>query len=213
MPAHAKRREQAGEAREMNSPLTKEVLTTGEVARLCHVTIRTVIKWFEKGHLKGYKIPGSRDRRFARADVLHFMKENGIPLVERDADPTAKRRILIVDDEEAVVALLEEYLRQLGIFDWQVARNGYEAGLKTRAFRPHLLLTDYNLGDLTGADVAQSVRGDPDLADIKIVVFSGFVSDSEALQLKARGVDEFLRKPFTFEQVRDTILRLLKVGV
>src|SRR5262249_43690399 len=143
MRAQVDGRTRKGEAREMNSPLTKEVLTTGEVARLCHVTIRTVIKWFEKGHLKGYKIPGSRDRRFARPDVLQFMKENGIPLVERDADPTAKRRILIVDDEEAVVALLEEYLRQIGIFDWQVARNGYEAGLKTRAFRPHLLLTDY----------------------------------------------------------------------
>jgi excisionase family DNA binding protein len=202
-----------GEAREMNSPLSKEVLTTGEVARLCHVTIRTVIKWFEKGHLKGYKIPGSRDRRFARGDVLLFMKEHGIPLAERDGDPTTRRRILIVDDEESVITILEEYLRQIGMFDWQIARNGYEAGLKTRSFHPHLLMTDYNLGDITGAQVAESVRGDPELAEIKIVVFSGFVSEAEALQLKARGVDEFLRKPFSFEQVRDTVFRLLKVGV
>jgi len=197
----------------MTSPLSKEVLTTGEVARLCHVTIRTVIKWFEKGHLKGYKIPGSRDRRFARGDVLLFMREHGIPLAERDGDPTTRRRILIVDDEESVVTILEEYLRQIGMFDWQVARNGYEAGLKTRSFHPHLLMTDYNLGDITGVQVAESVRGDPELAEIKIVVFSGFVSESEALQLKARGVDEFLRKPFSFEQVRDTVFRLLKVGV
>jgi excisionase family DNA binding protein len=197
----------------MTSPLSKEVLTTGEVARLCHVTIRTVIKWFEKGHLKGYKIPGSRDRRFARGDVLLFMKEHGIPLAERDGDPTTRRRILIVDDEESVVTILEEYLRQIGMFDWQVARNGYEAGLKTRSFHPHLLMTDYNLGDITGAQVAESVRADPELAEIKIVVFSGFVSEAEALQLKARGVDEFLRKPFSFEQVRDTVFRLLKVGV
>jgi len=197
----------------MTSPLHKEVLTTGEVARLCHVTIRTVIKWFEKGHLKGYKIPGSRDRRFARADVLSFMKDHGIPLADRDGDPTSRRRVLIVDDEESVVAILEEYLRQIGLFDWQVARNGYEAGLKTRSFRPHLLMTDYNLGDITGAQVAESVRGDPDLADMRIVVFSGFVTESEALQLKARGVDEFLRKPFSFEQVRDTMFRLLNVGV
>jgi CheY-like chemotaxis protein len=74
-------------------------------------------------------------------------------------------------------------------------------------------MTDYNLGDITGAEVAASVRSEPELAEIKIVVFSGFVSESEALQLKARGVDEFLRKPFSFEQVRDTVFRLLKVGV
>ena len=195
----------------MTSPLHKEVLTTGEVARLCHVTIRTAIKWFEKGHLKGYKIPGSRDRRFARADVLQFMKEHGIPLAERDSEPSSRRRILIVDDEEAVVALLEEYLRQLGIFDWQVARNGYEAGLKTRAFRPHLLLTDYNLGDITGLQVAQSVRSDPALDGMRIVVVSGVLTDSEVGDLRHKGIDDFLRKPFTFEQVRDTIFRQLKV--
>jgi ActR/RegA family two-component response regulator len=47
---------------------------------------------------------------------------------------------------------------------------------------------------------------------MKIVVFSGFVSESEALQLKARGVDEFLRKPFSYEDVRDAIFKLLKIG-
>ncbi len=192
--------------------MTKEVLTTGEVAKLCHVTIRTVIKWFEKGHLKGYKIPGSRDRRFARGDVLQFMKEHGIPLTDRDLEPDAKKRILVVDDEEAVVAVLEEYLRQIGLFEWQTASNGYEAGLKTQSFRPHLLLTDYNLGDITGVQVAQSVRADPKLDGLRIVVVSGVLSDSQVADLAHKGVDGFLRKPFTFEQVRDTIFRQLKVG-
>ena len=191
--------------------MNKEVLTTGEVAKLCHVTIRTVIKWFEKGHLKGYKIPGSRDRRFAREDVLRFMKEHGIPLTDRDLEPSSRKRILIVDDEEAVLAILEEYLRQMGLFEWQTARNGYEAGLKTKSFQPHLLLTDYNLGDITGVQVAESVRNDPDLADVRIVVVSGVLSDSELADLRHRGIDDFLRKPFTFEQVRDTIFRQLKV--
>ena len=41
----------------------KDVLTTGEVAKLCNVAPRTVSKWFDSGSLKGYRIPGSRDRR------------------------------------------------------------------------------------------------------------------------------------------------------
>jgi excisionase family DNA binding protein len=191
--------------------VSKEVLTTGEVAKLCHVTIRTVIKWFEKGHLKGYKIPGSRDRRFARADVLLFMKEHGIPLTDRDLEPSTRKRILVVDDEEAVLAILEEYLNQIGMFEWQTARNGYEAGLKTHSFRPHLLLTDYNLGDITGVQVAESVRANPDLNDMRIVVVSGVLGDTEVAELRHKGIDDFLRKPFTFEQVRDTIFRQLKV--
>ncbi|MBM4013537.1 MAG: response regulator [Planctomycetes bacterium] len=191
--------------------MAKDVLTTGDVAKLCHVTIRTVIKWFEKGHLKGYKIPGSRDRRFARADVIEFMKGHGIPLTERDADSTAKKRVLIVDDEPAVVEVLVEYLRQLGLFEWQTARNGYEAGLRTQSFRPHLLLTDYNLGDITGADVAHSVRATPELRDTRIVVVSGYLTEADVPMLREKGVDAFLRKPFTFEQLRDTILTQLKV--
>ena len=191
--------------------MSKEVLTTGEVAKLCHVTIRTVIKWFEKGHLKGYKIPGSRDRRFARGDVLTFMKEHGIPLTDRDIEPTSRKRILIVDDEEAVLAILEEYLRQIGLFEWQTARNGYEAGLKTHSFRPHLLLTDYNLGDITGMQVAESVRASPDLNDMRIVVVSGVLNETEIADLRHKGIDDFLRKPFTFEQVRDVIFQQLRV--
>ncbi len=191
--------------------MAKDVLTTGDVAKLCHVTIRTVIKWFEKGHLKGYKIPGSRDRRFARSDVIEFMKGHGIPLTERDADTTAKKRVLIVDDEEAVVEVLVEYLKQIGLFDWQTARNGYEAGLRTQSFRPHLLLTDYNLGDITGVDVAQTVRATPELKETRIVVVSGYLTEADAPMLREKGVDAFLRKPFTFEQLRDTIFRQLKV--
>jgi excisionase family DNA binding protein len=192
------------------STMKKDVLTTGEVAKLCHVTIRTVIKWFETGRLKGYKIPGSRDRRFARGDVIRFMHEHGIPLTEPDADPGARKRILVVDDEEAVLTILEGYLAGIGLLEWQTARNGYEAGLKTRAFRPHLLITDYNLGDITGVQVAQSIRADDALAGMRIVVVSGFLSEAEAAGLAAHGIDDFLRKPFTFEQVRDVVFRQLR---
>lgn len=191
--------------------MTKDVLTTGEVAKLCHVTIRTVIKWFEKGHLKGYKIPGSRDRRFARGDVIAFMKGHGIPLTDRDADQEAKKRILIVDDEPAVLEVISAFLDQLGMFECKTAKNGYDAGLRTQSFRPHLLLTDYHLGDITGLQVAQSVRGTPELAETRIVVISGYLTEADLPKLREHGVDAFLRKPFTFEQLRDTVFRQLKV--
>lgn len=184
--------------------MNKEVLTTGDVARLCHVTIRTVIKWFEAGLLPGFKIPASRDRRFSRTDVLAFMQKHAIPLIESDGG--GRRRVLIVDDEPAIVLLIETFLRQLALFDFQSASNGYEAGLKTRSFRPHLLLTDYNLGDTTGVELAKSARADPELGRMKIVVVSGFLGEAEAADLPRHGIDGFLRKPFTFEQLRDMLL-------
>ena len=57
----------------------RKVLTTGEVAEVCNVASRTVSKWFDKKLLRGYRIPGSRDRRIPIAELVRFMKEYEIP--------------------------------------------------------------------------------------------------------------------------------------
>ena len=54
------------------------VFTTGEVAELCQVAARTVGKWFDAGKLKGYRIPGSCERRIPRDELLQFLKDYGI---------------------------------------------------------------------------------------------------------------------------------------
>ena len=57
----------------------KNVLTTGEVARICNVAPRTVSKWFDNGQLKGYRIPGSKDRRIPVSELIRFMKVHNMP--------------------------------------------------------------------------------------------------------------------------------------
>ena len=58
----------------------KDVLTTGEVAKICNVAPRTVSKWFDSGALRGYRIPGSKDRRIPINQLIRFMKQHGMPL-------------------------------------------------------------------------------------------------------------------------------------
>lgn len=60
--------------------LTKDIFTTGEVAKICNVSLRTVIKWFDSGLIQGYVIPGTKDRRIPRNSLIGFMKENNIPI-------------------------------------------------------------------------------------------------------------------------------------
>jgi len=191
---------------------SKDVFTTGQVARLCRVTIRTVIKWFEHGHLEGYKIPGSRDRRFARDKVIEFMRAHGIPLDGVEAQLSTRRRVLIVDDEEAVLTLIESYLGNLGLFDLDTARNGYEAGVKTHSFRPHLLLIDYHLGDTTGTDVARTLRNNPVLKETRVIVMSQYLHGSDVRDILSQGVDDFVKKPIQLEEVRDKIFHQLHIA-
>ena len=60
----------------------RTIFTTGQVAKICKVAPRTVSKWFDSGRLRGYRIPGSQDRRIPREHLIRFLKEHGMPLGE-----------------------------------------------------------------------------------------------------------------------------------
>lgn len=59
----------------------KKSFTSGEVADLCGgVSYRTAQKWIDAGLMRGYRLPGSKDRRVPREELVRFMRENGMPL-------------------------------------------------------------------------------------------------------------------------------------
>lgn len=208
----------------------KDVLTTGDVARICRVTIRTVIKWFETGRLEGYRLPGSRDRRFTRAAVERFVRDNGLPTDLLDPPPTtpvdtpdsaptpapaeptpesATRLVLVVDDDEPVRRMVRRYLETLPDLSVETAASGWEAGLKTAAKRPALLLLDYRLGDTTGDEVVRTIRGMADLPQPRIVLMSAHLQDDDVQRVLALGADAFVPKPFDLALLRGTIDTLL----
>src|SRR5205085_12407710 len=96
-----------GENAMSSTSKVKDVLTTGEVAKICSVAPRTVSKWFDSGALHGYRIPGSKDRRIPRNQLLRSMKQHGMPL---NGLMTGATRVLIVDNEQDVVEVLEKIL-------------------------------------------------------------------------------------------------------
>ena len=67
---------------EKGDDMTKTIFTTNQVALICKVAPRTVNKWFDSGRLRGYRIPGSLDRRVPREFLIRFLREHGMPLGE-----------------------------------------------------------------------------------------------------------------------------------
>jgi len=181
----------------------KEVLTTGEVARICRVAPRTVTKWFDSGQLHGYRIPGSKDRRIPLNQLVRFMRQNNMPL--EAVAHFSKTRVLIVDDEGEIVEMLRDLLAQQTAYDVHVARNGFEAGVGAEKIKPHVILLDINLGDINGREVCRIVRSNPDLQFTKIVAMSGQISDPDGAALLHQGFDGFLKKPFTMQGVIQAI--------
>ena len=186
----------------------KEVLTTGEVAKICNVAPRTVSKWFDSGQLQGYRIPGSKDRRIPMPQLIRFMKEHNIPM---DGLTTGQTRVLVVDDDPEVVNVLRKLLGEQTNYKVETAVDGFEAGMQCQRFKPHVLLLDIHLGDGDGRRVADLVRTSDDLQITRIIAMSGKLTDGQAGQLRSQGFDAFLKKPFQVRQVVESIEKLTSI--
>src|SRR5688572_7272239 len=124
------------------SSKVKDVLTTGEVAKICNVAPRTVSKWFASGALHGYRSPGSKDRRIPLNQLIRFMKQHNMPL---NGLMTGCTRVLIVDDEQDIVEVPEKILEDEAKYEVEVAKGGFECGVIAEKFRPHVILLDMHL--------------------------------------------------------------------
>src|SRR5882762_2097083 len=186
----------------------KTVFTTGEAAEICKVSQQTIIRCFDSGRLKGFRVPGSRFRRIPRDALLAFMKENSIPA---DALNSGKRRVLVVDDDPEIVELFVDVLERDGRFEVKTATSGYDAGMLTQEFNPDLLILDYMLPDINGNVVCQTIRQNPAFEHVKIIIVSGVVNQEEINDLLKAGADEFVKKPFNIEKLIERVGELLEV--
>jgi len=180
----------------------KDVLTTGEVAKICNVASRTVSKWFDSGQLRGYRIPGSKDRRIPVSSLVRFMKSHGIPL---DGLMSGSTRVLIIDQDEEVGQRLREILSDQTNYEIRIADNAFLAGIECERFRPHVMLLDLHLGDVDAEAICRVVRETDDLQVTKVIAMSGKLTDGQVAQLTHKGYDGALRKPFSVRQVIDSI--------
>jgi len=188
----------------------KTVFTTGEAAKICNVSQQTIIRCFDSGQLKGFRVPGSRFRRIPRDVLYRFMKDNGIPT---DALESGRRKALIVDDDEELVELIRDVFDADGRFDVRVANNGFDAGMMVKEYKPDIIVLDVMLPDINGKEVCQRVRSDSTLDDVRIICISGMVEADKIDDLKEAGADEFMQKPFEVDSLFARVCELLDIEV
>jgi excisionase family DNA binding protein len=186
----------------------KTVFTTGEAAKICKVSQQTIIRCFDSGQLKGFRVPGSRFRRIPRDQLYSFMRDNGIPT---DALDSGKRKILVVDDDEDLVELIVDALERDGRFDVRSVNNGFGAGMQIKEFRPDLVVLDVMLPDINGKEVCTLVRSDSTMDEVRIICISGMVEPDKIQELRDAGANDFMKKPFDVEQLISRVCQLLEV--
>ena len=188
----------------------KTVFTTGEAAKICKLSLQTIIRCFDSGQLKGFHVPGSRFRRIPREQLYIFMRDNGIPT---DALESGKRKVLIVDDDAELVELIADALKRDQRFEVRSVNNGFDAGMVVKEYRPNLIVLDVMLPDINGKEVCQRVRNDKSMDDVRIICISGMVEESKVSELKAAGANDFMHKPFEVERLVERMCQHLDIEV
>lgn len=164
----------------------KNVLTTGDVAKICNVAPRTVSKWFDNGQLRGYRIPGSKDRRIPVSELIRFMKVHNMPTT---ALPVGKIRVLVVDRDRDAASDLAESLRTKGDYEVQIVHGNFQTGAVVQKFVPHVLVINLLAEDIDAAGICRSIRADEDLQTIKIIALADHLGESEETALLRNGFD------------------------
>ena len=119
-----------------------------------------------------------------------------------------KKRVLIAEDEPNIVTSLEFLMSQVG-HEFRTAVNGEDALRMAAEFRPDLMLLDVMLPLKSGFDVCRTVRGDPALKTMKIVMLTAKGRETEVTKGLALGADAYITKPFATRELLDTVKRLL----
>jgi two-component system response regulator RpaA len=184
----------------------KKVFTTGQVAKICKVAPRTVSKWFDSGRLRGYRIPGSQDRRIPREHLIRFLKEHGMPLGELEEEGWHK--ILIIGAERLFIDRVRELLPEDEDYKYELASSGFEAGIQAESFHPDTIIIDLAMGRSEALQIAQNLRRNPQYEQTLIVALA---SEDEAAPeaLVSFGFNEAFKKPFDVALLTERIHTLV----
>jgi len=183
----------------MTSDARPTSYTTGEVARICQVTKRTVITWIDGGKLEGYHLPGSKHRRVSAESLHRFMKDNHLPGFGRIVRP----RVLIVDDDLDLLELLKDALHDR--YDVDVASTALDAASRLTVFQPDVILLDIRLPDLSGLQVCRHFQGYKKSRNVPILTMSAYGGEIDPLEVRRSGADAFLPKPLRLVELKKRI--------
>ena len=121
-------------------------------------------------------------------------------------------RAMVIDDDAAVRKLFRTKLSAEG-WECREAANGRDGLEACRREKPDVLVLDVHLPDVNGIDLCRTLKADPELSHIRVLLASG-----EAIQAKSRtagleaGADDYVVKPFSLKEVFARLERLVGKG-
>lgn len=122
------------------------------------------------------------------------------------------RRVLVVDDSQAIRLNVKSFLIQLGFDDIDLADNAITALEKLRANGREyydLVISDWMMDRMSGYELLKAVRDDANLRSLPFIMITANNSPDNVIRAKAAGVNNYIIKPFTVAALRQRIEKVL----
>jgi len=185
----------------------QKAFTTFEAAKICHVTHHSIKNWIKQGLIKASRTPGGH-YRILEEDLDSFREK--YDMFPGDKGPM-KKRVMIVDDEPEVLAMIENILVDEG-FELIKVSNATEVGLRAAQLSPDLILLDFLMPEINGFEVSKALRNNELTRSIPIMAVTALTKEQDIERIFECGADEYLAKPFRIDQLLEKVRELIGRG-
>lgn len=121
-----------------------------------------------------------------------------------------KKDILLVEDDALLIDIFTTKFKEEG-YDLRVAEDGRKALEEVRAKKPDLIMLDFVLPQITGREVLETIKKDPNLKDIKVIILSNLGQKLEVEEGLKMGADKYLIKAnYTPSQVVEEVKKIFE---
>jgi two-component system, OmpR family, phosphate regulon response regulator PhoB len=120
-----------------------------------------------------------------------------------------EKRVLVVDDEADIVALVAYHLAKAG-YGVSTASNGAAALEKAGRERPALVVLDLMLPDMSGFDVLEALRADETTRDVAVLLLTARREEPDRIRGLSLGADDYLMKPFSPQELVLRVAAILR---
>jgi two-component system, chemotaxis family, chemotaxis protein CheY len=114
-------------------------------------------------------------------------------------------KIITIDDFSTMRRIIKNLLKQIGFNNAFEAEDGAQGLEIIKAEKPDLIISDWNMPRMTGLELLQAIRQDPELKDIPFIMITAEAEKDNIILAVQAGVSNFIVKPFTAEVLRQKI--------
>lgn len=123
---------------------------------------------------------------------------------------TRNSKILIVDDFSVMRRIVKNLLKDLGFSEFVEAVDGASAIEAIQRENPDFICSDWNMPNVTGLDLLKWVKTNPQYKHIPFLMITAEAKRSQILEAAGSGVDGYIVKPFTAQQLNEKINKIIE---